>query len=31
MILAVPMLTSLKIVLANLERTRPWSILLSDD
>jgi AI-2 transport protein TqsA len=31
LVLAVPMLTSLKIVLANLDATRHWAILLSED
>jgi predicted PurR-regulated permease PerM len=31
MILAVPMLTSLKIILANIESTKHWATLLSDE
>lgn len=31
LVLAVPMLTSLKIVLANIDETRPWAILLSEE
>lgn len=31
LVLAVPMLTSLKIVLANIEETRHWAILISEE
>ncbi len=31
LVLAVPMLTSLKIVLANIDETRPWAILISEE
>jgi len=31
LVLAVPMLTSLKIVLANIDETRSWAILISEE
>ncbi|SFH52240.1 AI-2E family transporter [Planctomicrobium piriforme] len=31
MVLAVPMLSTLKIILAHFERTRPWAILMSEE